>query len=70
VTPSLLRFSDLKERGLVQNWVTLARWIEHQGFPPGKKLGPNIRVWTEEEIDAWFASRPTAKKKEASHAAS
>jgi hypothetical protein len=52
------RFRDLKEAGIVKNWVTLKRWIEKHGFPPGRLLGPNTRVWTEAEIEAWFLSRP------------
>ena len=61
---TLLRYNDLKARGIVNNWVTLTRWIDTGDFPAGRYLGPNIRVWTQEEVDAWFASRPTAKKKE------
>jgi predicted DNA-binding transcriptional regulator AlpA len=53
----LLRFADLKERGIVNNWPTLRRWIQYQGFPPGIVLGPNTRAWTESEIDAWLANR-------------
>ena len=56
--PTILRFSDLRARGLVSNWVTLRRWIQHQGFPPGRKLGPNTRVWTGDEISEWLADRP------------
>lgn len=58
----LLRFADLKERGVVSNWVTLRRWIEREGFPPGLLLGPNSRAWNEAEISAWLASRPSAGK--------
>jgi CP4-57 regulatory protein AlpA len=58
--PNLLRFSDLKAHGVVANWVTLLRWIEHEGFPPGRKLGPNTRCWNQDEIEQWIASRPTA----------
>ena len=47
-----LRFSDLRERGIVNNRVTLGRWIRDQGFPPGFLLGPNSRAWTEDEIEA------------------
>ena len=54
----LIRFRDLKGRGIVNNHVTLKRWIERQGFPPGRMLGPNTRVWRESEIDAWLQSRP------------
>jgi predicted DNA-binding transcriptional regulator AlpA len=54
----LLRFRDLKRIGLIENWPTLKRRIESQGFPPGKLLGPNTRVWTEAEVEVWFVSRP------------
>jgi len=57
----LLRFSDLKARGIVGNWVTLLRWIEREGFPPGIKLGPHSRAWREDEIEAWLSSRPAGK---------
>ena len=62
---TLLRFSDLKARGLVSNWVTLRNWIEKQGFPPGQKIGPNTRAWTAESVEAWLASRPAAKSRTA-----
>ena len=55
---TLLRFTDLQERGIVQNWVTLRRWIEHEGFPPGKKLAANTRAWTEQSVEEWLATRP------------
>ena len=59
---TLLRFADLKARGIVNNWVTLRDWIEREGFPAGTLLGPNTRVWPEQEIADWIASRPTAPK--------
>ena len=58
----MLRFADLKARGIVNNWVTLRGWIEREGFPAGTLLGPNTRVWPEQEIADWIASRPTAPK--------
>lgn len=54
-----LKFRDLKARGLVNNWVTLKNRIAKFGFPPGRLIGPNTRAWTEAEIEAWIASRPT-----------
>ncbi len=48
----ILRFKDLKERGIVSNRVTLSRRIKDHGFPPGFLLGPNSRAWTEDEIEA------------------
>ena len=57
-----LRFSDLRAAGIVNSWPMLRRRIERDGFPPGRMLGPNTRVWSEEEVEAWIASRPTTKK--------
>jgi hypothetical protein len=56
----LFRFRDLTERNIVNNWMTLGRWIEKEGFPPGIQLGPNSRAWTEESIEEWLASRQRA----------
>jgi predicted DNA-binding transcriptional regulator AlpA len=59
---TLLRFRDLKGRRIVSNHVTLKRWIETQGFPPGMWLGPNTLVWREADIEAWLQSRPRENK--------
>ena len=59
----LLRFRDLKERGIIQNWPTLKRWVDARNFPSGRYLGPGTRVWTEFEVDVWLASRPTVKSR-------
>lgn len=61
----LLRFNDLKSRGIVTNWPTLLRWVESEGFPPGRMLGPNTRAWNEAEIENWIAARPAASNVEA-----
>jgi hypothetical protein len=57
---TLLRFADLKAGGVVRNWPTLRRWIEREGFPPGRRIAPNTRAWTPAEIEGWIASRPSA----------
>ena len=62
---TFLRFEDLKRRGIVRNWACLRKWIAREGFPPGRKLAANTRAWTEAEIDAWLASRPSASTEEA-----
>jgi hypothetical protein len=54
-----LRFADLQALNIVDNRVTLKNWIANEGFPPGRKLGPNIRAWDEGEVLAWMRSRPT-----------
>jgi predicted DNA-binding transcriptional regulator AlpA len=58
----LLRFRDLKARGIVTNWVTLKRWVDARNFPPGIYLGPGSRAWRESDIEAWLNSRPTTKE--------
>jgi predicted DNA-binding transcriptional regulator AlpA len=57
-----LRFRDLQKMGVVANRVTLGRWIESNGFPPGVLLGPNSRAWPEEEVLAWLASRRSERE--------
>ena len=52
----LLRFPDLKRVG-VRNHTTLRRWQDTQAFPLGRLLGPNTRVWTVSEVEAWWDSR-------------
>ena len=54
-----VRFKDLVAANIVQNWPTLRRLIREQGFPPGKMLSPNTRVFSVVEVEAWLASRPT-----------
>lgn len=52
-----LRFDDLRERQIIDNRTTLARWIERGHFPKPVRLGPNSIAWPENEIDAWEAAR-------------
>jgi hypothetical protein len=55
-----LRFADLKTRGIVRNRPQLKHLQQKYGFPPGKMLTDNCRVWDqEEEIEPWLATRPT-----------
>lgn len=55
-----LRFSDLVDRGIVNNRVTLSRWIKERGFPSGILLGPNTRAWPEGDVEKWIAERAEA----------
>jgi predicted DNA-binding transcriptional regulator AlpA len=57
-----LRFADLVERGVVRNRVTLSNWIKKHDFPRGQLIGPNTRVWTEGEVEAWIAKGPSGPK--------
>jgi predicted DNA-binding transcriptional regulator AlpA len=53
----VVRFSDLKEAGVVSNRATLYRWIRDYDFPPGFLIGPNSRGWFEPEVDQWLSNR-------------
>jgi Prophage CP4-57 regulatory protein (AlpA) len=55
-----LRFADLKARGVVKNWTTLARLVNEQGFPAGVRLGAQTRAWDEAEVAAWLEARRIA----------
>jgi predicted DNA-binding transcriptional regulator AlpA len=57
-----LRFRDLKARGIISNWATLNSWINNRGFPPGRLVAPNTRLWDESEIADWLKTRPSARK--------
>jgi predicted DNA-binding transcriptional regulator AlpA len=57
----LIRFKDLKERGIVPNHQTMSTWVKKNKFPPGRWLGNNSHVWTESEIQAWLETRPTKR---------
>lgn len=41
---------------------TILAWAREGKFPPGRKLGPGVRAWTESEISDWIESRPSARK--------
>jgi hypothetical protein len=58
---TVLRFVDLKRRGIVSNWTTLARWIERENFPVGFQLAAHTRAWFESDVERWLTSRPAAK---------
>jgi hypothetical protein len=57
-----LRFVDLVDRNIVKNRTCLNNWVRELGFPPGQLTGPNTRLWREDEVEAWLASRPTTPK--------
>jgi predicted DNA-binding transcriptional regulator AlpA len=57
-----LRYPDLVGLGIFNSRMTLKRAIDSQGFPPGRLLTANARVWSSDEIDEWISTRPTARK--------
>jgi hypothetical protein len=63
MTTVLMRFADLKARGIVRNWPQLKRLQHLHNFPSGRMLSPGCRTWSEQEIDQWLASRPVENKR-------
>jgi predicted DNA-binding transcriptional regulator AlpA len=60
--PKFIRYKDLEAMGLMQNRAQLGRLIDGpEAFPPGRLIGANSRVWTLAEVEAWIATRPTAR---------
>jgi hypothetical protein len=61
--PRYVRFRDLRQAGICDNWEQLSNMIEDYGFPPGILLSPNVRAWDIEDVQHWLANRPTERKK-------
>jgi hypothetical protein len=57
IPEQLLRFKDLARVGIF-NWPTLKRRVEQDNFPPGRYVGKNTRVWSLDEVEACWDSRP------------
>lgn len=60
--PIYVRYADLVAAGIVANWTTLLRLIDEDGFPVGVLIGRNTRAWRVDQVEAWLASRPMARK--------
>ena len=54
--------TDLVAAGFVGSWTQLLRMIDDEGFPAGTMLSANVRAWRLDELEAWLASRPSARK--------
>jgi hypothetical protein len=60
--PKFIRFRDLRDAGIADNYTTLARLVTEHAFPPGILISPNIRAWNLDEIERWLAARPSDRK--------
>lgn len=60
----ILRYEDLKARGIVRNRATLRNWIQDPrvGFPAGRWLSPQAKGWLESEVEAWLQFRSTDRE--------
>lgn len=63
----LLRFADLKARGVVTSWPQLRRLVDNHAFPPGYLLSPAVRVWDAEDVDLWLQERREAAARARAH---
>lgn len=39
---------------------TLRRWMQDEGFPRPRQLGPRAVGWVASQVDKWLADRPVA----------
>ena len=53
----LFRYADLVKIGVVNNRMTLKRWIESGDFPAPLRLGANTIAWRTEEVREWMDAR-------------
>jgi predicted DNA-binding transcriptional regulator AlpA len=60
--PKFIRFRDLRDAGIADNYTTLARLVTEHAFPPGILISPNIRAWNLDEVERWLATRPSDRK--------
>jgi hypothetical protein len=60
--PHFVRFRNLREAGIVFSWEQLSQLIDRYGFPQGRLLSPNTRVWELHEVRQWLESRPVERK--------
>ena len=52
-----IRYSGLVELEIVNNRMTLKRWIESGDFPAPIRLGANSIAWRYSDIKAWLEAR-------------
>jgi hypothetical protein len=59
---AFITFSDLKRAGLVKSYDGLNR-LQAVGFPEGRWLSPNRRVWYPQDVARYLAALPTERPK-------
>lgn len=59
---SFLRYADLENLKIVNNRMTLSRWLKRANdpFPAPVQLGENTVAWRESDVRAWLDRRPRA----------
>jgi hypothetical protein len=54
----IIRFADIKQRGIANSWTQVRRLQKLHNFPLGRMCGGHTRTWTEAEVDEWYFAQP------------
>jgi hypothetical protein len=57
---AFITFADLKRAGLVKDYGALTR-LQAVGFPEGRWLSPNRRVWYPQDVARYLSALPTER---------
>ncbi len=55
----LTRYDLIKRYPVPSSRPGLRAWIKKLGFPKPRYANPNTPLWSPDEVDAWFLSRPS-----------
>jgi predicted DNA-binding transcriptional regulator AlpA len=61
LVPRFLRQKDLEELGISASPKQTYNLQRDCGFPLGRKISPRVRGYSEDEVLAWLATRPTER---------
>jgi len=53
----VLRYWHLVDLGIINNRMTLKRWIDRGHFPGPIRLGPNSIAWRASDVKEWLDNR-------------
>ncbi len=56
-TLKVLRFSDLVQLGIVNNRMTLRRWVKKGAFPAPFRISPKRLAWRAPEVEKFLEER-------------
>lgn len=56
MTTEYLKLTEVATRYKVSTR-TIQRLIKNEGFPPGEKFSPQVRLWTIASIEEWFFNK-------------
>jgi hypothetical protein len=56
------RYKHLKAAHIFESRMTLKRAVDEGRFAPGRMITPNVRGWTDAEVEALLENSPSARK--------